>query len=169
MSLSMYQASVPVFIHALNNLGAILEKGKAYAEAKKLDPAALPQFRLFPDMLPLAAQVRIASDISKGGGARLAGVEPPKYEDNEASFDELIARVKKTVDFLGTLTAAQIDGSEARAIELKSPRGTMNFTGQDYLFKFVLPNIYFHSATAYNILRHNGVEIGKQDFLGKIA
>lgn len=168
MSLSMYQASVPVFIHALHNLAAILEKGKAYAEAKKLAPTALTAFRLFPDMLPLTTQITIASDIAKGGGARLAGIDPPKFEDNEVTLDDLIARVKKTVDFLSTLTAAQIDGSETRAITLKSPRGDMHFTGQDYLFKFVLPNLYFHSATAYNILRHNGVEVGKQDFLGKI-
>ncbi len=169
MSLSMFQTSVPVFIAALNNLSALLEKAKAHAEAKKLDAAALPQFRLFPDMLPLVNQVRIACDMAKGGGARLAGIEPPKFEDLEVSFEDLIARVRKTVDFLSPLTAAQIDGSETRAITLKSPRGEMHFSGQDYLLKFVLPNIYFHTATAYNILRHNGVEIGKQDFLGKIT
>ena len=168
MTLSMYQASIPVFLHALGNLAAVLEKGKAHAEAKKIDAAVLPASRLFPDMLPLAAQVRIASDIIKGGGARLAGVEPPKYEDTEVSFDELLVRIRKTVDFLTTLKATQIDGSEEREVVLKSPRGEMKFTGQNYLFQFVLPNIYFHSATAYNILRHNGVEIGKSDFLGKI-
>lgn len=169
MSLSMFQASVPVFIRALNNLSAVLGKGKAYAEAKKIDGAVLTQFRLYPDMFPLASQVRIACDIVKGGGARLAGIEPPKFEDNEVSFDELLARVQKTLDFLATLSAEQIDGSEARDITLNSPRGAMHFKGQDYLLGFVLPNLYFHSATAYGILRHNGVEVGKMDFLGKLS
>jgi len=168
MPLSMAQASLPVFNHALNNLAAILAKGKAHIDAKKLDESYFVNFRLFPDMLPLAVQVRIACDMVKGGGARLAGVEVPKFEDNEKTFDELIARVHKTIDFLGTLKAEQVDGSEGREIVLASPRGNMTFTGQNYLFQFVLPNLYFHSATAYNILRHNGVEIGKMDFLGKI-
>lgn len=168
MSLSMSQASLPVFIRALNNLSAVLAKGKAHIEAKKLDEANFVNYRLFPDMLPFATQVRIACDMVKGAGARLAGIEPPKFEDNEKTFDELLARVEKTLGFLGTLAAAQIDGSEAREISLTSPRGTMKFTGQNYLFQFVLPNLYFHSTTTYNILRHNGVEIGKMDFLGKI-
>ncbi len=168
MSLSMFQASMPVAAHALHNLAAVLAKGKAHIDAKKLDEASLVNFRLFPDMLPLASQVRIACDMVKGAGARLAGVEVPKFADDEKTFDELIARVQKTLDFIGTLKAAQIDGSEAREITLPSPRGAMKFTGQNYLFQFVLPNLYFHSATAYNILRHNGVEVGKMDFLGKI-
>lgn len=168
MSLSMSQASLPVFTHALKNLSVVLAKGKAHAEVKKLDEASIVNFRLFPDMLPFATQVRIACDMVKGAGARLAGIEPPKFEDNEKTFDELIARVEKTLDFISTLAASQIDGSEAREITLSSPRGTMKFTGQNYLLQFVLPNLYFHSATTYNILRHNGVEVGKMDFLGKI-
>lgn len=168
MSLSMYQASLPVFAHALHNLAAVLAKGQAHIVEKKLDEAAFVNFRLFPDMLPLASQVRIACDMVKGGGARLAGVEVPKFADDETTFEQLIARVQKTLDFIGTLTPTQVDGSEAREVVLVSPRGNMKFTGQNYLFQFVLPNLYFHSATAYNILRHNGVEIGKMDFLGKI-
>lgn len=168
MSLSMYQASVPAFIEALKNLAAVLEKGKAHVEAKKLEAGSLVSFRLFPDMFPLSRQVQIATDMVKGAGARLACVEVPKYEDNEASFDELIARVHKTIAFLETLTAAQIDGGEAREITLPMRAGPVKFKGQDYLLKFVLPNLYFHSATTYNILRHNGVEVGKMDFLGKI-
>ena len=168
MSLSMYQASMPVAAHALHSLAAVLAKGKAHIEANKLDEAHFVNYRLFPNMLPFAAQVRIACDMVKGAGARLAGIDPPKFADEEKTFDELIARVQKTLDFIGSLTAAQIDGSEAKEITLPNPRGPMKFTGQNYLFQFVLPNLYFHSATAYNILRHNGVEIGKQDFLGKI-
>ena len=168
MSLSMSQASLPVFTHALNNLSAVLAKGKGHVDAKKLDEANFINYRLFPDMLPFATQVRIACDMVKGAGARLAGIDPPKFEDNEKTFDELIARVEKTLDFISTLAASQIDGSEACEIILSSPRGSMKFTGQNYLFQFVLPNLYFHSATTYNILRHNGVEIGKMDFLGKI-
>lgn len=169
MSLSMSQSSLPVFTRALGNLEALLEKAKAHVEAKKLDEAAIVNFRLFPDMLPFAAQVRIACDISKGAGARLAGVDLPKFEDNETTLDQLIARVQKTLDFLATLKPEQIDGSEGKEISLNSPRGTMKFTGLSYLQQFVLPNVYFHSATAYNILRHNGVEIGKQDFIGKVG
>lgn len=168
MSLSMYQASMPVAAHALHALAAVLIKGKAHIETNKLDEAGFVNYRLFPNMLPFASQVRIACDMVKGAGARLAGIDPPKFADDEKTFEELIARVQKTLDFIGTLTAAQIDGSEAREISLVSPRGTMKFTGQNYLFQFVLPNLYFHSATAYNILRHNGVEVGKNDFLGKI-
>ncbi len=168
MSLSMYQASMPVAAHALHNLAAVLAKGKAHINDKKLDEAAFINFRLFPDMLPLATQVRIACDMVKGGGARLAGVEVPKYEDNETTFEQLIARVQKTLDFIGSLKPEQFDGSETREITLPNPRGPMKFTGLNYLLQFVLPNLYFHSATAYNILRHNGVEIGKMDFLGKI-
>lgn len=168
MSLSMYQASMPVAAHALHTLAAFLAKGKAHIDAHKLDEANFVNFRLFPNMLPLASQVRITCDMVKGCGARLAGITAPKFADDEKTFEELIARVQKTLDFIGTLTPEQIDGSEAKEITLPSPFGTMKFTGRNYLFQFVLPNLYFHSATAYNILRHNGVEIGKQDFLGKI-
>jgi hypothetical protein len=167
MAISMYQTSVPVLVRALGNLRAVLEKGAAHAEAKKIDPAVLVGSRLFPDMFPLSRQVQIATDMAKGCAARLAGVEPPKYEDTEATFPELLARIDKTVAFINGFKAAQIDGTEDKAIVLNSPRGTMNFTGQQYLLNFVLPNLYFHATTAYNILRHNGVELGKQDFLGK--
>lgn len=168
MSLSMSQASVPVLIRTLSNFVTILEKGKAHAEAKKLDPSVLVNFRLFPDMLPLSKQVQIASDMAKGGGARLAGVDVPKYEDTETSFDELIARLNKTIDFLANLDPSKIDGSENREIVLAMRSGPVTFKGQDYLLNFVLPNVNFHAVTAYNILRHNGVELGKMDFLGKL-
>lgn len=169
MSLSMYQASVPVILRAFANLTHVLEKGKAYAEAKKLDATTgLPQSRLFVDMLPLVSQVRIASDITKGGVARLAGMEVPKFEDNEVTLDDLLARIQKTVDFIKTVKPEQIDGSETREITLPMRAGPMHFKGQDYLLHFLLPNLFFHCTTAYNILRHNGVEIGKMDFLGKL-
>jgi hypothetical protein len=166
MKISMYQASVPVFVHALNNLAAILEKSAAHAEAKKIDPAVLVSGRLFPDMFPLVRQVQIASDSAKGGAARLAGAEPPAYEDNEKTFAELIARVKKTVVYLQTLTPAQIDGSEDKTINWQTRTSTKSMQGLPYLHSHVIPNLYFHVTTAYNILRHNGVELGKKDFLG---
>jgi hypothetical protein len=166
MNISMYQASVPVFVHALNNLAAILEKAAAHAEAKKIDPAVLVGGRLFPDMFPLARQVQIASDSAKGGAARLAGVEAPAYEDNEKTFAELIARVKKTVAYLQTLTPAQIDGSEGKTINWQTRTSTKSMQGLPYLNSHVVPNLYFHVTTAYNILRHSGVELGKKDFLG---
>jgi hypothetical protein len=166
MNISMYQASVPVFVHALNNLAAILEKGAAHAEAKKIDPAVLVNGRLFPDMFPLARQVQIASDSAKGGAARLAGVEPPAYEDNEKTFAELIARVKKTVAYLQTLTAAQVDGSEDKTVTWQTRTSTKSMQGLPFLHSHVVPNLYFHLTTTYNILRHNGVELGKKDFLG---
>jgi len=167
MALSMYQASVPVLINVLNNLKGILGKGAAYAEVKKLDAGVLPNLRLFPDMLPLAKQVQIASDSAKGI-ARLAGQQPPAFEDNEKTLPELIARVQKTIDYLKTLNAAQIDGSEDKEIVLKIGSIEVKFTGQNYLLGFALPNFYFHVTTAYALLRHNGVEIGKQDYLGQM-
>ncbi|HSW11268.1 MAG TPA: DUF1993 family protein [Solimonas sp.] len=167
MSLSMYSASVPLFQRALGNLRNCLDKAAAHAEARKIDPAALLGFRLYPDMFPLSRQVQIAADMAKGCAARLAGVDVPKYEDNEASFAELAARIDKTLVFIGGFGAAQIDGSEDKPIQLKTPRGELNFSGQQYLQVFALPNVYFHCSTAYNILRHNGVELGKQDFLGR--
>lgn len=167
MTISMYQASVPVFLRALGNLGGILEKAATHAEAKKIDPAVLLAFRLYPDMFPLSRQVQIASDNAKGCVARLAGAEPPKFEDNETSFPELITRLRKTADFLKTLTPAQIDGSEERQIVLKMRDGAREFLGQAYLLHYALPNFYFHATTAYAILRHCGVELGKKDFLGK--
>ena len=167
MSLSMYQASVPVFIRALTNLSAILKKGEAYAQAKKIDPAVLVNARLYPDMFPLTRQVQIASDTAKGCASRLAGQEPPSYPDNEQTFAELHARIDKTIAHLKSLKPAQIDGSEERAIELKMRDRTLHLKGQEYLFERSLPNLFFHVTTAYDILRHNGVEIGKKDFLGE--
>ena len=167
MTISMYQASVPTFIRMLNNLTAILEKGAAHAETKKIDPAVLVNSRLYPDMLPLMQQIQIASDHAKGSAARLAGLESPKFEDNEKTFPELIARINKTISYLNTLKPEQIDGSEERTITLAMRTRTLSFQGMQYLLNFALPNFYFHVTTAYDILRHCGVELGKRDFLGK--
>jgi len=166
MSLSMYQASTPVFIRGLKNLSAILDKAAAYAEAKKIDPSVLLNARLAPDMFALTRQVQIATDGAKGCAARLAGIEIPSFEDNESTFAEVQARIAKTIAFLQTVDASQIDGSEARAVTLKVRGKEITFQGQPYLLSFVLPNFYFHLTTAYNILRHNGLEIGKMDYLG---
>jgi hypothetical protein len=168
MALSMYESSIPVFIHGLTNLAAILTKAEAYAAAKKIDPAVLTGARLAPDMFPLTRQVQIASDIVKGGAARLAGVEIPSFADTETTFAELQARIAKTITFLKGIMAAQIDGSEERAITLKVGGKEMVFKGQAYLLYFVVPNLYFHITAAYAILRHNGVDVGKADFLGDI-
>lgn len=167
MSLSMYEAAVPVFVRMLGNLRVLIEKGAAHAEARKFDGVLLSDSRLFVDMFSLARQIHIATDAAKGAAARLAGVEPPSFADVEHSLPELMARIDKTVAFLTTLNAEQFDGSETRAITLKLRSGELNFNGQDYLLNFALPNFYFHTTTAYNILRHNGVELGKMDFLGR--
>ncbi len=166
MTISMYEASIAVFIRMLKNLAAILAKGAAYAEAKKIEPAVLINSRLYPDMFPLARQVQIASDAAKGCGARLVGREPPKFEDNEATFPELLARIDKTIAYLETLKPEQINGSEQKTITLQIRKNTMTFLGMPFLLNFALPNFYFHVTTAYDILRHCGVEIGKQDFIG---
>jgi uncharacterized protein len=168
MTVSMYQASVPVFIRVLSNLDSVLKKAAAHVESKRIDPAIFIQARLYPDMFPLVRQVQIASDNAKGGGARLAGVEPPKFEDNEQTFPELAARIQKTIDFLHTLSPEQIDGSETRQVHYKTPYMDVVFKGVDYLHHFAIPNVFFHTTIAYAILRHNGVEIGKQDFLGAL-
>jgi hypothetical protein len=167
LNISMYQASVPVFIRVLNNLGAILEKAAAHAEARKIDPAVLISSRLYPDMFPLVRQVQIASDGAKGGAARLAGVEAPAYEDNETTFPELVARVRKTAAYLETLKPEQFEASEDRTVSWQTRTSTKTMQGMPYLLNHVFPNLYFHATTAYDILRHNGVELGKQDFLGK--
>ena len=168
MSISMYQASIPPLVHSLTNLNAILEKAIAHAEAKKIDPTVLVNARLYPDMFPLARQIMIATDVAKGAASRLAGAVPPKYEDSETTFSELIARINKTITHLESFTTAQIDGSEDKDISLTMRNTTASFKGQSYLLDFVMPNVYFHVTTVYAILRHNGVEIGKQDFLGHI-
>jgi hypothetical protein len=166
MPLSMYQSSVPVFVRVLNNLSAILDKGLADAETRKIDPDVFVRARLAPDMHPLSRQVQIASDTVKGGAARLAGIDPPSFPDTEASFPELKERIAKTVAFVQGIAADKFDGSEDRQITLKFPGGELNFSGVDYLQNFVLPNLYFHATTAYAILRANGVPVGKRDFLG---
>jgi hypothetical protein len=155
MPISMYQASAPRFVNTLNNLSAILDKAQAHAEAKKIDPAALTNFRLYPDMFPLKRQVQVACDTAKGAVARLAGVEVPKHEDSE-----------ETVDFIKTLKPAQIDGSEEKNIHLKLGPREVDWKGMQYLLGFALPNFYFHVVTGYDILRHNGVELGKRDYIG---
>jgi hypothetical protein len=167
MTLSMYQASVPVFMRGLENLAAILAKGAAHAEARKIDPAVFINARLAPDMLALARQVQIASDAAKGCVARLAGVDVPSFPDTETTFPELQARIARTIDFVKGFTPAQIDGSEERTCILKTRNGEIKHRGQDYLFKLSLPNFFFHVTTAYDILRHNGVELGKMDYLGQ--
>jgi uncharacterized protein len=167
MTISMYQASIPVFIHMLGNLSGILDKGAAYAESMKIDPSVLVNSRLYPNMFALVRQVQIATDMVKGCGARLAGQEPPSYEDNETSFTELKTRIDKTIAFLKTIKPEQIDGTEDKNVQLKVGGKPMTFQGQPYLLNYVLPNLHFHTTTAYNILRHNGVDIGKKDYLGR--
>jgi uncharacterized protein len=168
MTLSMYHASVPVMIKMLGNLETILDKAIAHAAARKIDDAALVEARLFPDMFTFARQIRVATDVSKGGIARLAGVEIPKFEDNEKTLAELKARVRRAIDFFQTIKPAQIDGTEDKAISLTVGGNALKFKGMDYLLDFVLPNFYFHVTTAYNLLRHGGVDIGKMDYLGKV-
>ncbi|WP_296660739.1 DUF1993 family protein [Paraburkholderia sp.] len=167
MSISMFQASVPVLVRGLTNLQAIIGKAQAHASEKQIDPTVLTGARLFPDMLPLSRQIHIATDTAKGCAARLADVEAPKFDDVEVTFDELHTRIQKTIDYLQTFKPEQIDGTEERAITLKMRTGPIEFTGLNYLLSFVLPNFYFHITTAYDILRHNGVEVGKRDYLGK--
>ena len=166
MTISMYQASVPVFLQLLNGLSKNLEKATAHAAARKIDPAAFLGARLFPDMFTLVKQVQLSTDFAKGAGARLAGMEVPKYSDSEASFEELQERIAKTVAFLKSLTPAQIDGSEEREINLMQGGKPVVLKGQQYLLATAMPNFYFHIATTYGLLRHNGVEIGKRDFMG---
>jgi len=162
----MYQASAPRFANTLRNLSAILDKAQAHAEAKKIEPVVFTQSRLAPDMFPLSRQVQIACDSAKGALARLAGVEIPKHEDTEQTFAELKARIAKTLDFVESLKPAQIEGSEDREVVLKLRGQDVKFNGLQYLLGFAYPNFYFHVTTAYNILRHNGVEIGKRDYIG---
>jgi len=162
----MYQASVPVLIRALSNLGNVLAKGQAHAQAHGTDEANYLAMRLVPDMLPFATQVRIATDVAKRGVARLAAIEPPVHADDETDFTGLIARCHSVVAFLNTITPDQVDGSEDRPITLPTPRGEMNFTGQPFLFGFVLSNVHFHSTMVYALLRGIGVELGKTDYLG---
>jgi len=163
---SMYQASVPALVHALNALSAILDKGAAHAKDKGIDPAELINARLAPDMFPLSRQVQIASDNAKGIAARLAGREIPKYEDTESTFEELKARIAKTIAFIKSVPASEIDGGEERQVALSTGGQPRTFTAQNYLVYFALPNFYFHVTTAYDILRHKGVPLGKPDYIG---
>lgn len=166
MTLSMYQAAVPVFVRALGNLAHVLKKGEAHAQAKDVTGEVLLQTRLIPDMLPLIKQIQIACDMATRGTARLAGVEPQAFEDNETTLEQAYSRIDRAIEYIKTFKPEQIDGSEARAIHLKMRNGEMNFDGQSYLLQFVTPNLYFHCTTAYNILREAGTEIGKTDFIG---
>jgi hypothetical protein len=163
----MYQASAPRFANTLGNLAAILDKAQAHCDARKIDPLVLTGFRLYPDMFPFSRQVQIACDTAKGALARLAGVEIPKHEDAERTFAELKARIARTLDFVGSIKAERIDGTEDREIVLQMRSGERRYTGLQYLLGHAVPNFYFHVTTAYDILRHNGVELGKQDYLGK--
>ncbi len=166
MSISLYRLTVPAMIPMLNNLAAILEKAQKFCESRNIDSTVLTGARLFPDMFPLSRQVQIVSDTAKGCAARLTGQEPPRFEDTEKTLEELIARLRKTVDYLSEFREAQFEGADEREVVLKFPSTTLNFHGQSYVQQFVLPNFYFHVTTAYNILRHNGVELGKRDYLG---
>jgi hypothetical protein len=168
MSVSIYEISIPVLCRGLTNLSAILDKAAAHAAAKKYDSGVLLQLRLFPDMHPLSRQVQIACDTAKGAAARLAGVENPKHDDVETTLDELQRRIAKTLDFLKTVGAAEVNGAAARTIEIKFPNGAWKFTASAYLTDFVLPNFYFHESMVYALLRKSGIEIGKTDFLGAI-
>ena len=168
MTISMYRASVPAFARGLSSLAGVLGKAAAHAAARKIDESAFINARLFPDMFPLSRQVYIATDFARGTVARLAGEEPPKWDDQEATFADLIARVERAHAAVTAFTAAQIDGSEARSI-VRPVRGQPHtFNGLNYLLQYALPNFYFHSATAYGILRSNGVELGKADFIGAL-
>ncbi len=162
----MYQASIPTFIRNLENLSAILNKAATHAEAKKIDQSVFTNARLFPDMFPLVRQVQIACDTAKAGAARLAEIEVPSHADVEQNFSELQARIKKTIEFLKTIQPNQIDGKEELKISYHQHGKDRNYIGLPYLLNYILPNVYFHITTTYAILRHNGLEIGKKDYLG---
>jgi uncharacterized protein len=167
MTLSMYQASVPVFVRMLGNLSEVIRKGEAHAKAKGISDEVLLNTRLIPDMLPLLKQVQIACDMATRGCARLAGVEPTSFADNEASLADVYARIQGSIDYVKTFTPQQIDGSEEREVVLKLRTGDLQMQGQGYLLHFLLPNLFFHCTTAYNILREAGTDIGKVDFIGR--
>ncbi|HEY3785766.1 MAG TPA: DUF1993 domain-containing protein [Steroidobacteraceae bacterium] len=168
MKLSVYALSIDVFTSALTNLSALLEKGAAHATARKFDPGVLVAARLAPDMLPLSKQVQIACDLAKNSAARLAAQEPPRFEDNEKTLEELRARIARTIDYLKSIPAAAVEGSEERDIRVPAGERTLEFKGLAFLQRWAIPNVFFHVTTAYNILRHNGVELGKRDFLGPV-
>ncbi|MFT3856007.1 MAG: DUF1993 domain-containing protein [Aquabacterium sp.] len=166
MTISMYSAFIPTAVRMLTNLSAILAKAESHCEARKINPNAFLASRIYPDMFPLTRQVQIATDIAKGGAARLAGIDIPRYEDEETTFAELRERLARTVRFLEGIRPEQIDGKEDAPITLKLQDRQVQYLGQAYLSEFVLPNLFFHITTAYNLLRQGGVDIGKRDFLG---
>lgn len=166
MSISMYQASSPVFVRALTNLRAVLHKGEAFANEKGFAPEVLLQTRLIADMLPLSRQIQIATDMAKNGACRLAGIDPPPFEDDETTFAQMYARIDRAIEVIAGIAADKIDGSESRSITLQMRTGEMKFEGQSYLLDFVLPNLFFHCTTSYAILREAGVPVGKTDFIG---
>lgn len=167
MAISVYDLTIATLSRMLENLDRIVARAEEHAAARNIDPAVLIQARLYPDMLPFVAQIRIATDTAKGAAARLAGTELPRWPDDEATFEEIHQRIRKATDFLATFTPQQFEGAEERPIEMKLPNTTLHFTGRDYILGFVLPNFYFHVTTAYDILRHNGIAIGKRDYLGE--
>ena len=167
MAISVFDQTVSAMSRVLLNLDAIVSKAEQYAEEKKINPAVLIQARLYPDMLPFVAQVRIATDMAKGAAARLSGTDMPSWPDDEATFEEIHGRIRKALNYLAGFKPEQFEGSETKNIELKLPNRSIQFVGTDYVLGFVIPNFYFHVTTAYNILRHNGLAIGKLDFLGE--
>ena len=167
MTISMYQVAVPVFVRALGNLAHVLKKGEQHAKSKNVSDEVLLQTRLIPDMLPLIKQIQIACDMATRGTARLAGVEPQSFEDNETTLEQAYSRIERSIEYIKSFKPEQIDGSETRAIHLKMRNGEMNFEGQAYLLNFTLPNLFFHCTTAYDILREAGTDIGKSDFIGQ--
>jgi uncharacterized protein len=166
MKISMHAMSRDVFKKALTQLLVVIEKGVANAKARNFDPNVFVTQRLAPDMLPFARQVQLASDFAKNSMARLAGIDPPKFEDNEATIDELVTRVKKTLEYIDTVPSAALEGSEDRDIKIPLRDRTLEMKGLPFLQNWALPNFFFHHVTAYNVLRHNGVDVGKRDFLG---
>jgi hypothetical protein len=168
MALTMFDASVPSFLRQLAALDAVLDKAAAHAAARKIDPAVLLGMRLYPDMFPLTRQVQLTCDFAKNTTSRLAGQEPPKWPDEETTVEQLKARIAKTVDFIEGFSAAQLAGAEDRDVTLPIGGKPATFKGGHFLFNFALPNFYFHATTAYDILRHAGVELGKRDFMGQL-
>jgi uncharacterized protein len=169
MKISVHAATVDIFAHTLQSLSVLLEKGAAHAAAKKFDPSVLVNARLAPDMFPLSKQVQIACDLAKNSIARLASLEPPRFEDNEKTIDELRACVARTIDYIKGVPTSALDNSEDRDIKVPAgPERTLDFKGLAFVQRWAIPNVFFHVTTAYNILRHNGVEIGKRDFLGGV-
>lgn len=165
MKVSMHALSVDLFANILGNLSWLLEKGAANATARKIEPSVFLNARLAPDMLPLTRQIQIAADIAKSSVARLAGQEPPRFEDNETTIEQLRARLARTIDFLKSIPASALEGSEMRDIKLPAGERTLEFKGLDFLERWAIPNVFFHVTTAYNILRHNGVDLGKRDYI----